>query len=385
MKTKFSRRIAGLTMNGTAAAPARRILVDICHPAEVHHFKYIYWELSRRGWTFLFAAKRKDVTEVLLRAYGLPSIIFSESKRSLLLKILHLPPELWAFYRLVRTFRPTLLFSNLSVHSSWIGAICGLRHIAFIDTEHRRLLDVVTMPFAQVKLTPESYGRHLGSNHIRYRGNHELAYLSPQRFKPNPEVRDLLGIGLEPYVVLRFVAWQAFHDVGRHGISHDLKVKLVLELQKTRRVFISSEVALSKALQPYQLNVPPERIHDVLYYADAYIGEGGTMASEAACLGTPAVYINRLGLGYCQEEARAGLLHHCEKLSENDIEWIVRIHKTAEFQQKHKNYMKGHIDVTDFIVQFIEQELNQSPGRTMNDQDHEGCSGRPGSFVEDKK
>ena len=38
-----------------------------------------------------------------------------------------------------------------------------------------------------------------------------------------------------------------------------------------------------------------------MYYAQMYVGEGATMASEAAILGTPSVYINPLILGYLNE------------------------------------------------------------------------------------
>jgi predicted glycosyltransferase len=334
----------------------RRILIDICHPAEVHHFKFLYRELSDKGWTFLFAAKKKDVTEALLAAYGLPYILFSESKRGFVRKILHLPHDLWRFYRIVRRFRPTFLFSNLSLHSSWIGAICPVTHVAFIDTEHRRFLDYFTLPFAQVKLTPQAYRRQLGQNHLRYRGNHELSYVHPQRFQPHADVRQRLG--LEPgesFVVLRFIAWQAFHDVGLHGMSSELKLELVRELSKARRVFISSEGALPLALRQYQLTTSPEQIHDVLYYADAYIGEGGTMASEAVCLGTPAVYINALELGYCQDEARAGLLTHIPTLTRDAIKDIVAISKTKAFRAKWEIFMDDQIDVTSFMVRFIKR------------------------------
>ncbi|MBN1479889.1 DUF354 domain-containing protein [candidate division KSB1 bacterium] len=334
----------------------RRILIDVCHPAEVHHFKYVYWELSKKGWTFLFAAKDKDVTAALLKAYDLPHVLFSKSKRGLIRKLLYVPHDLWSFFQITRRFRPTLLLSNLSLHASWVAAIYRLTHIACIDTEHRRLLDYVTLPFAHIKLTPQAYSRHLGRNHFRYHGNHELAYVHPKRFAPQADIKTMLGLkSHEKYVLLRFVAWQAFHDVGLHGMPVELKKLLIREIEKNRRVFISSESELPADLTYYQLNVPPERIHDVLYYADAYIGEGGTMASEAVCLGTPAVYVNALRLGYCVEEAQARLLLYVPELTLNDVPTIARIGKTAAFQKKHKQFIKKHVDVTAYVVRFIER------------------------------
>src|SRR5262249_42514576 len=55
---------------------------------------------------------------------------------------------------------------------------------------------------------------------------------------------------------------------------------------------------------------PPEKVHHLLAFAQLYVGEGATMASEAAVLGTPAIYINTLTMGYVEDEQRYGLLHH---------------------------------------------------------------------------
>lgn len=332
----------------------RRILIDVCHPAEVHHFKHLYWELSKQGWSFLFVAKDKDVTAGLLAAYNLPHVMFSKSRRGIVRKILSIPNDLLRFYRIVRQFRPTFLFSNLSLHASWIAAIYPVVHIAFIDTEHRRLLDYLTLPFAQVKLTPRAYGRHLGRVHFRYAGNHEMAYCHPQRFAAQADIRNMLGLEpKESFVLLRFVAWSAFHDVGLLGISFVLKRQLVDEIEKDRRVFISSESPLPPEFQKYQLNVPPDRIHDVLYCADAYIGEGGTMASEAVCLGTPAVYINTLPLGYCREEADAGLLVQYQSITSSDIQAIAHTFKTKSFQERHRQFVDSCEDVTAYMAQFV--------------------------------
>ena len=38
--------------------------------------------------------------------------------------------------------------------------------------------------------------------------------------------------------------------------------------------------------------MPPPQIHNFLYYSTMDIDEGGTMATEAALLGTPSVFIN---------------------------------------------------------------------------------------------
>lgn len=332
----------------------RRILIDICHPAEVHHFKHVYWELKKQGWEVLFAAKDKDVSGTLLKAYDLPHIMFSQSKKGILKKLLQLPIELWRFAKIVRDFRPAFILSNLSIHSSWISRLFRITHIAFIDTEHRRLLDYLTMPFADVKLTPRAYKRRLGPNQFRYNGNHEVTYLHPERFQPDAGIKKKLGLGDdEKYVVVRFVGWQAFHDVGLHGLEVAKKLQLVRQLSRTRKVFITSETALPEILAEYALTTPVERVHDVLAFADAYIGEGGTMASEAACLGAPAIYLNSLRLGYCEEEERYGLLQQFSVLDERAMAAALAATRSAEHKERSVLFWRDQIDVAKFIVQFL--------------------------------
>ena len=69
---------------------------------------------------------------------------------------------------------------------------------------------------------------------------------------------------------------------------------IVKEFLKYVKVFISSEGLMPTDMENFRLNVPSEKIHDVLYYASLYFGEGGTMCSESAMLGTPAIQISGL-------------------------------------------------------------------------------------------
>ena len=82
---------------------------------------------------------------------------------------------------------------------------------------------------------------------------------------------------------------------------------LIKTLSKYAKVFISSEDSLPDEFRPWQISIPPEKMHDALAYATLFIGEGATMASECAVLGTPAIYVNSLQLGYLFEEEKYGL------------------------------------------------------------------------------
>lgn len=88
--------------------------------------------------------------------------------------------------------------------------------------------------------------------------------------------------------------WDAYHDVGFTGLSPGMLERLVDMLSEYGTVFISSENELPSALSPYRLRIRPEDIHHVLYFADLYVGDSGTMSSEAAMLGTPSIRTNTM-------------------------------------------------------------------------------------------
>jgi predicted glycosyltransferase len=287
----------------------KKLLIDIGHPAQVHQFKYLYQELTNKGIDVLFSTKDKDIALYLLNSYHLPYRNLGRPKKGLIRKILFIPISCYRFFKIVRIFKPDIVLSRFSFHSSWVSFVLRIKHIGFTDTEHVGLADALTVPLVNVKLTAYSYQKKLGKNHLRYSGSIELFYLHQKRFTPNPNVLDLLGIKKnEKYVIIRFIAWTAHHDIGEKGLSLEMKKELINVLSKHAKVFISSENELPDDLEKYRIAIPYEFIHDAVYYSFLYVGEGASMASEAAILGVPAIYINSLTGGIIDEEEKAGIL-----------------------------------------------------------------------------
>ena len=51
-----------------------KIFVDIGHPAHVHYFKNLIFNLKHKGHEFLITAREKDVSQELLDNYDIPYI-----------------------------------------------------------------------------------------------------------------------------------------------------------------------------------------------------------------------------------------------------------------------------------------------------------------------
>lgn len=341
-----------------------KILFDICHPAHVHLFKNAIWILQNKGHEIKITCRNKDVTLDLLNIYGFEYEEIGVYKKTRLGKVLELIKADYKLYKIANKFRPDILVGgdgNIYVtHISWLT---GKKSIVFNDSENLVYEFPMMIPFASTICTPSYFKRDLGKKQIRYNGCHELAYLHPNYFTPNPAVLDEIGLDKQDtFVILRFVSWGASHDVGHNGLSLEIKRKAVNEFKKYGRVLITSERALPEEFEKYRITVSPEKIHDLLYYATFLYGESATMASECAVMGTHAIFCDFAGRGYTdEEEEKYGLVFNFkldEKSQEKSIDKALELLKYNELRQegekKRNEMLNDKIDVTAFMVRFVE-------------------------------
>jgi len=133
--------------------------------------------------------------------------------------------------------------------------------------------------------------------------------------------------------------------------------KIIDELSDNYKIFISSENNLPDKFKKYEMKISPDKIHDVLVKASLYIGEGGTMASEAALLGTPSIYVNSLSMGYLEELERNDLLfsfRNPEGVLEKAEEILNDSNTKTTWQSRRDKIISENIDLTSFLVWFIE-------------------------------
>lgn len=337
-----------------------RILIGIAHPGHVHFYKHAIWQFQEHGHKILIGGRDKDVTLELLDHYGFPYRVSSAIGNGRWGMFKEFLQRGGAFLRLIREFDPDVV---TAIGGATIAPACRLLRkplIVFDDTETvPKIAQFLEYRFASVICTPDCFMRDLGMRHIRYAGYHELAYTHPKWFAPDEGILDELGLSKDDkFFVIRFVSWGAAHDIGHSGFSHEGKRELVRCLSDLGRVIITSESPLPPEFEPYLMQISSTKIHDLLYFGSLYIGEGGTMASEAAILGTPSIYINPLTMGYIEEqEQKYGLLHQVTN-ERKAIELAVKLASDAgtfeEYQQKRQRLLADKIDVTTWMVEFVE-------------------------------
>ena len=67
-----------------------KVLFDLGHPAHVHYFKNLIELLQKHGHKVLVIARKKDVTQKLLKNYKIPYISMGEGSNTLIGKFFYL-------------------------------------------------------------------------------------------------------------------------------------------------------------------------------------------------------------------------------------------------------------------------------------------------------
>ena len=342
-----------------------KILIDIGHPAHVHYFKNFCKTSEAGGNEVLFTTRDKEIAIALLEHYGFKYINFGKPFKSKLGKIIGL------FYFTIRLFGVSIKFKpdiylNSTMYSAIVACLLRKPHIALEDTYNNEQVNLY-LPFTSAVLTADYPHPSLGRKEIQYSGYHELLYLHPNNFVPDPGIIKELGLKeAEKYVILRFVSWNASHDFGHKGISQKNKLLAINRFSEFSKVFISSESTLPEEFNKYQFPLAPYKMHDALAFASLVYGESSTMTSEGAVLGIPGIYINDNSTYLTQEqENKYGLVFNYTETNadqiksiEKGVEIICDFDSAEKWKVKRNRMLKDKIDSNAFITWFIENFPN---------------------------
>ena len=347
------------------------ILVDIGHPGHVHLLHHLADELQKHGHTMHYSVRNIPVAKRLMEYYGMtPFLDLGDKSDSLTGKALTVLRQDIKLLRYVCSHHIDLGLSS-GISLCHVAQLTSMKSLVFDDDDDvvEPLVTRYEHPFASVVFTPQCI--HRKTNHaVYYAGTHELAYLHPNRFTPDPSVLERAGLRPEErFFIMRFVALKGHHDIGQQGLTLEQKCRLLDLLKQHGRVIVTSERALEPEFEPYRLPVPPEEIHSLMAFSSLFVGDSQTMTSEAAIMGVPALKCNtfagklsvpnlleeKYGLCYSYQPGQfEQMLTQVEQLLVKDRE-AVRV----EWQQKRQQFLDDHIDVTAFFVDYIENHVKK--------------------------
>jgi predicted glycosyltransferase len=341
-----------------------RVLFDLLHPAHYHLFKHVIGRLLREGHEVEIIARQKDCLGDLLAAGRLPHHLIRRRRQSLFV----LGMESIKAFRMALKMNRQKRFDfmvGISISTNPAARLGGSVAVMFEDDDAKvvPVFAKLGYPLAHYVVTPRclEFEKH-GKKHLTYPGYHELAYLHPNQFTPDPAIRRQLGVNEgERYFLVRLVSLTAHHDIGARGLSTQQARQIVEKLSARGRVFISAETTVEPDLKQYLLPTPVDRIFDVLAGADLVVGDSQTMTAESAVLGTPCLRCNSFvgRISYLEElEHRYGLTKgflpaDFDKLIVQMEQWLSDPELKQKWAQKRQRMLDECVDVSEWIYDLL--------------------------------
>jgi len=278
------------------------VLLDCCHPADVHFFRAIATRLEANDQRVIFTARPKDVTLPLLRGFGIQHKVIGAHHAGRPGKAWGLVSRSLALARFARSHNVGALVGFCDPYVAQAARLLRRPSLVLTDTETGHTQNRYLHP-ASVIATPSWFGslRRPHPCHLAGSWFKELAYLAD--YEPDEKhIKELK----KPYIIVRTVGWTAAHDRGLSRLLDPDSIARALGPELAcYRSHEGKEDDITLALKAL---VPPHLIHHAIAGARLVITEGATLAAEAALMGVPTIYANRLQPAYLDELARTGIL-----------------------------------------------------------------------------
>ena len=335
-----------------------RYLVFTNTPAHVHLYHNVVEKLIDEGHEILVLARDFGCTLELLEWYDLPYEVYGQCDTTPYSLFARLPAHYARILRTSRLFNPDIVF-GMGGYAAPAGAVTGAQTIFVVDSEPTTIDHYLSRPVANAILTPSAFRKDLGSKHYVFDGFKEIAYLHPETFSPDSSVREELGVGDDPFAIVRFNAFGSHHDVGEGGFTPDERRHLITSLSEHVDIVVSDEGddLNFEDLPARPFDAHPAQLHDALAEASLLVADTQTMVTEAALLGTPAVrsnsWVGEDDMGNFLELEEHDLIFNLRDLNTvlETTEKLLAAEDTAErWQHRRQEYLKGKVNLTDLLV-----------------------------------
>jgi uncharacterized protein len=343
------------------------VLVYLGHPAHFHLFKESIKSLQSDSHKVVIVIKSKDVLEKLLIDSGLSYINITDNKpkkKGLVNLYIGFVKRMISLVKIIRANKPVVLVGSAAELAA-LGKYFRIPSYIFFEDDFEKVKKFAKIvgPLATKLVCPECCSAWKWNyKKVAHKSYHELAYLHPNHFTPDPEkVRGIFNLN-ERNFILRFAQLTAYHDKGKSGITTEIAQKLIDILSPHGNIFITSERELESQFEKFRIQISPLDIHHALYFADMYIGDSQTMTAEAAVLGTPAIRFNDFvgELSYLEELEHTFHLTVGIRTSQPDLllEKVKQLIETPRLKQEWASrraiMLKERIDLAPFITGLIE-------------------------------
>lgn len=337
-----------------------RILFYFGHPSQYLFLKNPIHILKEKGAVCDIIIKSKDVLEKLLIENKESYInILPEGRKSNRIGILSgLVKRDFRLFKLVKK-KHYDLFIGTDPSLAHIGFLKRIPVITVLEDDIHVVPELarITFPFTSLILTPkECQTGKYEKKTVHYAGYMKLAYLHPRRFNKKAAIFE------QPYFLIRISKLDAYHDTRIFGFTVQLLHRIVSLLEGKGSVYISAEGTLDESLKLLELKINPTKMQDVLSNATMLISDSQSMTMEAAMLGVPSIrFSDFVGKISVLEELEHNYnltygipTNSPDRLFDKINELLSLPDLGIEFQNRRQKMLADKIDVTAFMVWFIE-------------------------------
>ena len=338
-----------------------KIIININHPAHVHYYRNFIKLMEAKGHQFCVINRDSKMINQLLDYYGIEHTIRNKrpEKKGTIPSLMYLLKMILWCIRKSFAFHPDMYMGFASSACAITAWMFRKPSILIDDTEHNSMTHKLYMPVCSKVLTPFYFKKDLGNKdkQVRFNAYVEQLYLHSAYFKSSTQVLEELGVKSKEYVIVRYVAYDAHHDLKVHPIPDEIKKTIVKEISKQYKVFVSLEKSVKDPFyDDYVLKISPEKMHDLEANAKFMVAEGATMASEAFLLGVPYLYLNPLIVGYIDYQCTQ-YPNRCFKTTNADeaLKIVNQLMDIKIDSDAERRKVEGQtINPTEYLVNFVE-------------------------------
>ncbi|MEL9939467.1 MAG: DUF354 domain-containing protein [Ignisphaera sp.] len=300
------------------------IWLDVLTPKQAKLFGHIYLSLRENGYKVILTARNYEYTLSVLRSIGVEYKAVGQYVEGLKEKVVEEAKRMLSLLEILENFDVLIAFPNPV--ASRIAFGLGKPYIAFTDSPHSKAPSRLSLPLSTAVIFSscipreeiEKYIYREGTIIRQFHGVDEVEWL--KEFNPDPHYISKWGLEPYEYVVIRPPETKAsYYTMQGHNIVALLEKIIAESIAKGYKVFYIPRYKDDPLMHKHEGNpnvIIPSNTEDVdaskiSYYAKLVITGGGTMAREAALLGTPGLCLfpTRLYVNECVSEWGFPLFH----------------------------------------------------------------------------
>jgi predicted glycosyltransferase len=272
-----------------------RVWLDALTPKQGRLAACLYRSLKGAGHEPFATCREHECTASVLRLYGLePVVVGRYGGETKLGKLLADAERIAALAELVSASGAQVLVSYPNPSAARVAFGLGLPYVALNDTPHADAANRLSLPLCSFLVASEALEGKLerylapGAKTLYYRGVDEVLWV--RGFEPTGSSLRELGLEAKRYVVVRpeefkaaYYSWEgwAWLELCEGLRRRGLRVVVLPRYEEQRAAAEKAGFAVPRGCVDGL---------DLAYHALAVVTGGGTMAREAALLGTPSYY-----------------------------------------------------------------------------------------------